>query len=149
MTAVATALTPASAPAADDDTRRTHGAKQQHGRNDGPVVSRRLRWTAKAAALTLLPTGLWRTGIAFGMPSGFAEGNELHQSNFPGVESFYLVAISVFAELLGLLTLGLVQRWGEVVPHWVPWLGGRRIPTMAAVVPASVGAALVTLITIM
>ena len=54
MTAVATALTPASAPAADDDTRRTHGAKQQHGRNDGPVVSRRLRWTAKAAALTLL-----------------------------------------------------------------------------------------------
>lgn len=46
-----------------------------------------------------------------------------------------------------MLTLGLVHRWGEELPRWVPVLGGRRIPVSAAVIPASLGAALVTLIT--
>ncbi|MFI6980977.1 hypothetical protein ACIBSV_20635 [Embleya sp. NPDC050154] len=113
-----------------------------------PVVSRRARWAAKGAALTLLPTGLWRTAIAFGMPSGFAAGDPLHQSNYPGKYSFYLIGLSIFAELVGLLALGLVQRWGEVMPRWVPWLGGRRIPRPAAVIPAATGAVLVTLITV-
>lgn len=114
----------------------------------GPEVSRGLRWTAKAAALTLLPSGLWRITIAFGWDSGFAEGDPLHHANFPGSTSFYLIGLSIFAELIGLLALGLVQSWGEAVPRWVPWLGGRRIPTTAAVVPASLGALAVTLITV-
>ncbi|AWZ05615.1 MULTISPECIES: hypothetical protein [unclassified Streptomyces] len=113
-----------------------------------PGVSRAARWAAKGAALTLLPTGLWRTAIAFGIPSGFKEGDVLHVSNYPSRYSFYLIALSVVAELIGLLALGLVQRWGEVMPHWVPWLGGRRIPPLAAVIPAATGAALVTLITV-
>lgn len=111
-------------------------------------VSRPLRWIAKGAALTLLPSGLWRVGIAFGIPSGFKAGNLLHVDNFPGPMSFYLIGLSVFAECVGLLSLGLVQRWGEVMPHWVPVLGGRRIPLLAAVLPAAVGAAAVTLITV-
>ncbi|MFK0258521.1 hypothetical protein [Streptomyces sp. NPDC090445] len=113
-----------------------------------PGVSRTARWAARGAALTLVPTGLWRTAIAFGVPSGFKEGDLLHVDNYPGRYSFYLIALSVFAELVGMLALGLVQRWGEVLPHWVPWLGGRRIPPLAAVVPAATGAAAVTLITI-
>lgn len=59
------------------------------------------------------------------------------------------MALSLFAEGLGLLSLGLVQRWGEVVPRWIPWLGGRRIPTLAAVVPAALGAVAVTLVTVL
>ncbi|MCF2528132.1 hypothetical protein [Yinghuangia soli] len=113
----------------------------------GPLVSRRLRWTATAATLTLLPSGLWRIAIACGWDSGFRD-EALHPSNFPGRYSFYLIALSIFAELVGMLTLGLVQRWGEVLPRWVPWLGGRRIPAMAAVIPASLGALLVTLVTV-
>ena len=35
------------------------------------------------------------------------------------------------------LTLGLVQRWGETFPRWVPSLGGRRVPPLLAIVPAA------------
>lgn len=51
-------------------------------------------------------------------------------------------AVRVHGASLGLaavvgtvLTLGLIRRWGEVVPRWAPWLGGRRVPPMVAVVP--------------
>ncbi|MCX5196330.1 hypothetical protein OOK31_20920 [Streptomyces sp. NBC_00249] len=115
----------------------------------GPVVSRPIRWAAHAAALTLLPSGLWRIVIAVGIPVGWGAGSGLEAELFPGVWSFALVALSAFAEGLGLLTLGLVQRWGEVVPNWIPWLRGRRIPPLAAAVPAALGAVAVTLVTVL
>ncbi|WP_405979701.1 hypothetical protein [Streptomyces sp. NBC_00158] len=114
-----------------------------------PGVSRPVRWAAKAAALTLLPSGLWRVLIAVGIPVGWGAGDALHSDNFPGIGSLYLIALSTFAECLGLLTLGLVQRWGEEVPRWIPRLGGRRIPPLVAVVPAALGAAAVTAITVL
>lgn len=46
----------------------------------------------------------------------------------------------------GLLTLGLVHSWGEVVPRWIPVLGSRRVPVLAAVVPATLGATLIILL---
>ncbi|WP_405614754.1 hypothetical protein OG292_17695 [Streptomyces sp. NBC_01511] len=111
-----------------------------------PRVPRSIRLAAHAAALTLVPSGLWRIAIALGWDSGFTD-EALHPGNFPGPTSFYLIGLSLLAEAIGLLTLGLVHRWGEEIPHRVPVLGGRRIPVMAAVLPASLGAALVTLIT--
>lgn len=118
------------------------------GSRPEPVVSRPIRLAATAAALTLVPSGLWRIAVALGVPSGFAEGDPLHAANFPGALSFYLIGLSVVAELIGLLSLGLVRGWGEVLPAWVPWLGGRRIPVLAAVVPAALGATAVTLISV-
>ncbi|MPV35645.1 hypothetical protein [Georgenia subflava] len=47
------------------------------------------------------------------------------------------VWLGAFAVVGALLTLGLVQRWGEVVPSWVPVLGGRRVRPAAAIVPAA------------
>jgi hypothetical protein len=113
-----------------------------------PRVPRFVRLAAHGAALTLVPSGLWRIAIALGWDSGFID-EALSPENFPGEGSFYLVGLSLFAEALGLLTLGLVHRWGEELPCWVPALGGRRIPLPAAVIPASLGAALVTLVTVM
>ncbi|MBT2477939.1 hypothetical protein [Streptomyces sp. ISL-94] len=113
-----------------------------------PAVSRPIRWAAHGATLTLLPSGLWRIAIAVGIPVGWGVGSGLEAELFPGVWSFYLVALSAFAEGLGLLTLGLVQRWGEVVPGWIPSLAGRRIPPLAAVAPALLGAVAVTCITV-
>ncbi|SFS11046.1 hypothetical protein SAMN04487783_1505 [Agrococcus baldri] len=36
----------------------------------------------------------------------------------------------------GVLTLGLILRWGERFPRWVPGVGGRPVPVPLAVVPA-------------
>ncbi|MEU8891159.1 hypothetical protein [Streptomyces sp. NPDC048442] len=116
------------------------------GRQTRLLVPRGVRWAAHGAVLAVLPSGLWRVACAFGWDSGFRDGR-LNPENFPGAASFYLVGLSLFAELLALLTLGLVRRWGEVLPEWVPWLGGRRIPVAAAVVPAGLGAAAVTALT--
>ncbi|WP_236075466.1 hypothetical protein [Streptomyces coffeae] len=113
-----------------------------------PRPSRPARWAAHAVPFTLLPTGLWRCAMGFGVPLGFAPTSDLHESHFPGSMTVYVIALSLFAEGLGLLTLGLVQPWGEVVPRWVPFLGGRRIPVLCAVIPASLGALAVTCITV-
>ncbi|MGW6007134.1 hypothetical protein ACWFNS_16435 [Oerskovia enterophila] len=48
------------------------------------------------------------------------------------------VGLGLFAVVGAVLTLGLVQRWGEVFPRWIPGLAGRRVPVALAVVPASV-----------
>jgi hypothetical protein len=45
--------------------------------------------------------------------------------------------IGMSAVLAVVLTLGLISRWGEVVPRWVPWVGGRAVPVMMAVGPGA------------
>ncbi|MFG2982890.1 hypothetical protein ACGFYQ_16785 [Streptomyces sp. NPDC048258] len=112
-------------------------------------ATRTIRLTAKAASLTVLPSCVWRLVIAAGIPVGWGVGSELHHSNYPGRGSLLLLALSAFQEVLGLLALGMVQRWGEVVPHWVPRIGGRRIAPLVAVVPATLGALALTGITLL
>ena len=49
------------------------------------------------------------------------------------------VPVSALASIGGgILTHGLVSRWGEVFPSWVVGLAGRRVPPPLAVVPATV-----------
>lgn len=57
-----------------------------------------------------------------------------------GDGGWYLLLLSGLSMGLALLTLGLVHDWGERVPGWVPLLGGRTVPTRAAVFPAAAGA---------
>jgi len=42
------------------------------------------------------------------------------------------------------LTLGLISRWGEVWPRWMPVVRGREVPVAAAVVPGTLVAVLLT-----
>ncbi|GII78465.1 hypothetical protein Sru01_34470 [Sphaerisporangium rufum] len=96
------------------------------------------RWAvlaAHAVPLCVLPSSLWRLGVLLAGPDGWYH---TQQQDLEAV--LYMVALSVVSEGFALLTLGLVRPWGEVVPGWVPLLGGRRIPTAAAVVPAALGA---------
>lgn len=51
--------------------------------------------------------------------------------------------LATFAVIGAVLTLGLARPWGEVVPHWLPGLGGRRVPVAVVVVPATFVALLV------
>jgi hypothetical protein len=98
------------------------------------------------AVLTTIPSALWRMAMAVGIPVGVSKKVLSERFGFPGWGTVYVFGLSLLLVGLGSLTLGLVQRWGEVVPRWIPILGGRRVPPMAAVVPASVGAILLTLL---
>ena len=99
--------------------------------------------TAWAVPATVLPSAVWRIvdwahGLAYGHPCA-APGAPLW-------EKVYVPSLSVVSLGLALLTLGLVRPWGERVPRRVPLLGGRRVPPLAAVVPAATGAVAVGLV---
>lgn len=103
------------------------------------------RWAVRAAhlaALVVLPTGLWRIALVLGFPAGYtADGFAGFET--PGAK-VWMLSLSVATELLALLTIGLVRPWGEVLPRWIPRIGGRTVRPLAATVPALVGAACLT-----
>ena len=101
-----------------------------------PQWARRL---AHAVPLMVLPSGLWRIAFVLGLPVvGMPVGGLL--------EHTYVVTLVLVSEGAALLTLGLVQPWGEVVPRWIPLIGGRRVHPMAAFVPAMTGAAVLVVL---
>ncbi|MEV5570962.1 hypothetical protein AB0L06_13010 [Spirillospora sp. NPDC052269] len=111
------------------------------------TTPRWIEWTARVASLAALPSGLWRIALGFGVPVGFS--GELADLYRPGWQlASYVIVLSLIAEGLAMLTMGLVRPWGEVMPSWIPFLGGRRIPTLAAAVPAALGSLAVTAITL-
>ncbi|MBW6436859.1 hypothetical protein KZ829_24245 [Actinoplanes hulinensis] len=101
------------------------------------------RWAYVAVALPVVgwavPHGLWVLGVPFGISEQTLRGADGDLSTATGV------AITVVPPLAGLLVLGLVQRWGQRFPRWVPGLGGRRVPRLLAVLPA--GTVAITLAT--
>jgi proline iminopeptidase len=130
--------------------RRARAACPACGRTGAPEAA----WTAPAAAARW---GRWAVAVAvgvqvcyalvryawaLGVPLGISE-ELLRQGRAEGM--WQAGASLATVDVVGaLLTLGLVQRWGEVVPRWVPGLGGRRVPPALAIAPASVVAAVVT-----
>ncbi|MEO3823715.1 hypothetical protein [Actinomadura sp. B10D3] len=107
-------------------------------------------WAAYGASLLVLPSCIWRIALGFGAPIGpiMADGADTH-GDVPGWVPMwaYTILLSIVSEFLAFLGVGLVSQWGEVFPSWMPVVGGRRVPTLAAVLPASIGALLLILIT--
>ncbi|PYC66705.1 hypothetical protein C7C45_24030 [Micromonospora arborensis] len=100
-------------------------------------------WAYVAVALPVVgwavPHGLWVLGVPFGISASTLDDIQRNLSTQTGV------AITLVPPLAGLLVLGLVQRWGQQFPRWVPGLRGRRVPPLLAVLPAGlVALALVT-----
>ena len=80
----------------------------------------------------------WALGIPLGISEEFLrEGQEIGLW-WAGA------GLATIAVVGAVLTLGLVQGWGEVFPRWIPFLGGRRVPIWFVVVPASLVSVLVT-----
>lgn len=103
------------------------------------------RWGRIAVAVAViipLLYALTRYAWALGIPLGVSEAF-LREGDGTGMWVAG-AALATIATLGAVLTVGLVARWGEVFPRWVPVLGGRRVPINLAVVPAMIVAALVT-----
>ena len=101
------------------------------------------RWARRAAvlaALTPVPSALWRLSMALGLPVGVDETYRQTHYGFPGWGTYHVVWISALLVCLSCLTLGLVRPWGEMVPRWIPFIGGRPVRPLAAIVPAGAGA---------
>lgn len=78
-----------------------------------------------------------------GVDTGFADAEKFRASTGA---TLYVLALDAAQIVGGVLCLGLVQRWGERFPRWVPGLGRRQVHRLVPVVAGGVGAA--TLITL-
>ncbi|GGX14217.1 hypothetical protein GCM10010383_50360 [Streptomyces lomondensis] len=90
-----------------------------------------MRLVAYAVPLAVLPSSIWRLPVAFDGGLGLGE-------------RAYVVFLSILSEVFAFTAIGLIARWGEVFPRWIPFLRGRRVPRKAAVLPAAVGAMVLT-----
>ncbi|GAA2880738.1 hypothetical protein [Nonomuraea rubra] len=96
-------------------------------------VPRWARIAVYAIPVAVLPSSLWR------LPAAFSDGMGVG-------ERAYIVFLSVLSELVAFTAFGLVATWGERFPRWVPGLRGRRVPPPAAVIPAALGAGILTVL---
>jgi hypothetical protein len=130
--------------------RRSRGACARCGRaassdDAGSAASRTAaRWgswaTAIAVAVPLLYAAT-RWAWALGIPLGISE--EFYREGQETGLWWAGAALGTLAVGGALLTLGLVRPWGEVFPRWLPLVGGRRVPILVAVIPATLVAVLV------
>ncbi|WP_143590490.1 NYN domain-containing protein [Thermoactinospora rubra] len=107
------------------------------GRWADPERARRWgRWAVVVAAAIPACYDVSRLAWAAGIPLGVTEEfwRFLDESGLRW-GGLFLSAMGIGGAVL---TLGLVQRWGEVFPRWMWFVAGRRVPPMLAVVPASI-----------
>ena len=129
--------------------RLTRGACARCGRTDvgggwttPEAAARWGRWAVGVAVVIPVLYALTRWAWALGVPLGITE-EFLREGQASGL---WLAgaALATLAVIGALLTLGLIQRWGEDFPAWFPIIGGRRVPPALAIVPAAVMAVVVT-----
>jgi hypothetical protein len=129
--------------------RRSRGACPNCGRTgestDWMTPANAARWGKWAVAIAVLIPLLYaatRWAWALGIPLGISE-EFFREGQAVGL---WWAGAGLATVAIGgaLLTLGLVQRWGEVFPRWIPFLAGKRVPPALAIVPASLVSILVT-----
>src|SRR5690606_29358572 len=99
-------------------------------------------WTSAGAARRW---GRWAAFVAAAIPFSYATTRIAWVLGIPlGIDPVVLAEVRAkgdmiaagglggFAVVGSVLTLGLVYRWGERFPRWMPWLAGRRVPIRLA-----------------
>jgi hypothetical protein len=87
-------------------------------------------WAAWSVPVLVVPSAVWRAATAFDYGTSLGEG------------AWYPLLLSALSLGLATLTLGLVYRWGERFPAWVPTVAGRSLPVRAVYRTAATGAVL-------
>ncbi|KEK24086.1 hypothetical protein BAGA_28960 [Bacillus gaemokensis] len=106
----------------------------------------RNRWGKYAtyiAVIMALPYGIVRLAWAVGIPLGVSDATSI--STQPLIERMIEAVLGGLPICGAILTLGLIQRWGEIFPRWCLSLSGKRVPIWCAVLPATCASALITL----
>lgn len=99
-----------------------------------------------AAALSPVPYGLARLSWVTPWPLGGLGLEEFVVSRELDLAARLQGFLFAPAAALGVvLTLGLISRWGEIFPQWVPVVGGSVVPVKLAVIPGTLMAAVITL----
>ncbi|MFG2088952.1 MULTISPECIES: hypothetical protein [unclassified Spirillospora] len=132
--------------------RRGRGACGACGRN-GDVLTgwatpagaaRWGRWAVAVAVAVPLLYALTRWAVALAIPLGYATEDIREEAReSPGIW-WAGAGLATFGAAGAVLTLGLVQRWGEVYPRWIPHLRGKPVRPRTAIVPASLVTVIVT-----
>lgn len=93
------------------------------------------RWAVLVAVVPPLLYAVDRWAWAAGVPLGISQDflDDMHRTGLVWVG----FGLGTFAFFGAVLTLGLVQRWGEVFPRWILGLGGKRVPPLLAEIPAT------------
>lgn len=132
-------------------SRRTVGPVRTAWRSAHEPVAGVPGWAriaAYAIPYVVLPSSSWRIlAVVFEVPLmdlSAGDPNGSMSGWFP-IE-LYVVLLSLVSEALAFSAIGLIARWGEVFPRWIPGLGGRRVPVLAAIIPATFGAVALTLL---
>lgn len=94
------------------------------------------RWAAYTAFVVPLFYAVVRWAWVLNIPLLFSE-EELRWLHETGLV-WAGAGLATFAAAGGVLTLGLVHRWGEIWPRWMVGLAGRRVPPALPVALASV-----------
>ena len=128
--------------------RRSRDACENCGRTDTATgwatpgaATRWGRWATAVAVIVPLMYATTRLAWELGIPLGISE--EILRTGQVSGELWSGVALSTVAVGGVILTLGLIQPWGEVFPRWLPLWAGKRVPIWLAVVPASLVSVLV------
>jgi hypothetical protein len=119
------------------------GPLWQHAGWTAPAAAARWgRWCAWTAAIVPVIYAVTRWSWALGFPIGI-DPRLLDRAEAAG-GAWAGATLGTVAIVGAVLTLGLIQRWGERFPAWLPVIGGRSVPPPLAIVPASVVAVLAT-----
>ncbi|TWD82766.1 hypothetical protein FB561_3909 [Kribbella amoyensis] len=112
-------------------TRATPRPGRVFESQERPTGRQRRIWIA-AMALPLVYAGrqlAWAAGLHFGVTDEFIEPYTAAGARITEA------ALAAAAILGALLTAGLGQRWGTRFPRWTPFLAGRSVPVLLAVIP--------------
>ena len=103
-----------------------------------PRAARRWgRWAVYVASAAPVPYEITRIAWYLGIPLGIPAEFEQMMRDTPGMLEIGL-ACAVASIGGGVLTHGLIRRWGEVYPRWVWFRAGERVPPALAIIPASI-----------